>query len=243
MKGKTTYSDAIEKVMLRNGYFAPLKLIYNEIWKFKDKGKIKGLTPKATIQERVQRDPRFTRIGLGVYALTEYIDKLPKEPIATTTIQKKEKKHASIQGMLLEIGNSKDYVKDTYTNDKKWIFQNKSLGSLATIDRIPLFTYKKIIDDSVRFADVIWFNKRGFPDTIFEVEESTDFRGAFVKFCELQDFNTSFYCVSDENRRSKFEKEINKSAFESINNRCRFFSYDEIENDYRIAITKTYLKI
>jgi hypothetical protein len=29
-----------------------------------------GLTPDNSIQERVQRDDRFTRIGLGVYALT-----------------------------------------------------------------------------------------------------------------------------------------------------------------------------
>lgn len=241
MQKQTTYSDAIEQVMLSNGYFAPLKLIYKDIWKYKDPDKVKGLTPKYTIQERVQRDPRFIRIGLGVYALKEFINKLPNEPIANTTEQKKEKKHASIQGMLLEIGNNKDDVKDTYTNDKKWIFQNKSLGSLATIDKVPFFTYKKIITDSVRFADVIWFNKRGFPSTIFEVEGSTDFRGAFVKFCELQDFNTSFCCVSDEKRRVKFNKEINKSAFESISKRCRFFSYGEIENDYQIAIKKTYL--
>ena len=66
---ETTYSEAIEKVMLNNGYFAPLKLLYREIWKYKDKRKIVGLTPDNTIQERVQRDERFTKIGLGVIGL------------------------------------------------------------------------------------------------------------------------------------------------------------------------------
>ena len=51
-----TYSEAIEQVMLHNGYFAPLKLIYREIWNYKDKTEITGKTPDMTIQERVQRD-------------------------------------------------------------------------------------------------------------------------------------------------------------------------------------------
>jgi len=52
-----TYSEAIEQVMLHNGYYAPLKLLYEQIWNYKDKSKIVGLTPDYTIQERVQRDP------------------------------------------------------------------------------------------------------------------------------------------------------------------------------------------
>lgn len=229
-----TYSEAIEQVMLNNGYFAPLKLIYKEVWKYKDLSKIKGKTPDFTIQERVQRDSRFTRIGLGVYALTKYLEKLPKltkEP--KTIIQKEERYHAKIQGMLLEIGNNREEVGDTYTNDKKWIFQNKTLGSLSTLQTTPSFTYEKIIKETVRFFDVIWFNKRGFPIKIFEVEQSTDFRDAFVKFIELQDFQTLFYCISEEYRKGKFTKEINKSAFELIKNRCEFRTYQQVENDYR----------
>ena len=201
-----TYSEAIEQVMLKNGYFAPLKLIYKEIWNYKDKSEIVGKTPDMTIQERVQRDKRFTRIGLGVYALTDYIDKLPKAKIPKTKQAEKERKHARIQGMLLEIGNHQKDISDTYTNDKKWIFENKTLGSLATIQKVPLFTFQNIIDDSISFVDVIWFNQRQFPQVIFEVEHSTDFRDAFIKFMELQDFQTRFYCVSDICRREKYNK-------------------------------------
>lgn len=236
-----TYSEAIEQVMLNNGYFAPLKLIYKEIWNYKDKSEIVGKTPDMTIQERVQRDERFTRIGLGVYALTDFLDKLPKTETPKTQKDKKERKHATIQGMLLEIGNHQRDIADTYTNDKKWIFENKTLGSLATLQKVPLFTFNHIIEDSVSFADVIWFNERSFPQVIFEVEHSTDFRDAFIKFMELQDFQTRFYCVSDNNRREKFEKEIGKSAFSPIQNRVKFLTYEQVENDYEKAVKKNFI--
>jgi len=229
----TTYSEAIEKVMLNNGYFAPLKLLYKGIWKYKNKFEVVGKTPDYTVMERVQRDKRFTRIGLGVYALTKYLNKLPKPIKPKNKKEKTDRKHAEIQGMLLEIGNFKKEVKDTYTNDKKWSFQNKTLGSLATLNMVPYFTYKKIIEESVSFADVIWFNGRDFPHTIFEVEYSTDFRDAFIKFMELQDFITDFYCVSSENRRIKFEREKSKTAFKPIGNRLKFLTYGEVENDYQ----------
>lgn len=237
----TTYSEAIVKVMMGNGYFAPLKLLYKEIWGYKDKSKIIGKTPDYTIQERVQRDRRFTRIGLGVYALTEYLDKLPKQIEPKNKEEKNNRKHAEMQGMLLEIGNFKPDVKDTYTNDKKWVFQNKTLGSLATLDMVPAFTYERIIKESASFADVIWFNRRGFPYKIFEIECSTDFRDAFVKFMELQDFLAEFYCVSSETRKTKFDREKNKTAFKPIDNRLKFLTYEQVENDYQNILKKSYI--
>jgi hypothetical protein len=236
-----TYSEAIEKVMMNNGYFAPLKLIYKEIWKYKDKSKIIGKTPDYTIMERVQRDNRFTRIGLGVYALTNYLDKLPKQIESNNEKEKTNRRHAEMQGMLLEIGNFKSEVEDTYTNDKKWIFQNKTLGSLATLNMVPAFTYERIVKESASFADVIWFNDRGFPYKIFEVEHSTDFRDAFIKFMELQDFIVEFYCVSSEDRKIKFEREKSKTAFKSIDSRLKFLTYEQIENDYQNILKKTYI--
>ena len=237
----TTYSEAIEKVMLNNNYFASLKLLYREIWRYKDKTKINGKTPDFTIMERVQRDKRFTRIGLGVYALTKYLNKLPRQTEPKNEIEKINRRHAEMQGMLLEIGNFKSEIENTYTNDKKWTFQNKTLGSLATLDKVPAFTYEKIIKESASFSDVIWFNDRGFPHKIFEVEHSTDFRDAFIKFMELQDFVTEFYCVSSEDRKIKFEREKNKIAFKSIGSRLKFLTYEQVENDYQNILRKNYL--
>ena len=240
-KKDLTYSEAIEQVMIKNGYFAPLKLIYKQIWTYKDRTTIIGKTPNYTIQERVQRDSRFTRIGLGVYALTEYLNRLPKEIEPKNENERKERKHAIIQGMLLEIGNFKKEISDTYTNDKSFIFQNKTLGSLSTIQKVPLFTYEKIIRESVRFIDVIWFNNRGFPNRLFEVEHSTNFRDAFIKFMELQDFTAEFYCISSTEKEDKFIREKGKNAFKPIEKRLNFLNYEQIENDYKNILLKNYL--
>lgn len=90
MKEDLTYSEAIEMVMRDNGNFAPLRLLYERIWKYKDKSKIVGKTPEMTIQERVQRDSRFTRIGKGIYALTDFIEKVDKEDIGNFELKKGE---------------------------------------------------------------------------------------------------------------------------------------------------------
>jgi hypothetical protein len=243
MKDDFTYSEAIEQVMLNNGYFAPLKLLYKEIWKYKDISSIKGKTPIATIQERVQRDERFTKIGLGIYALTDKMHLLSQQTIPTTEKEKTQTRHNEMQGMLLEIGNARKDVLETYTNDKKreFVFENKTLGSLATLPNIPFFTYENIVKDSVSFADVIWFNgnlNNIFPTHIFEVESTTDFRDGFIKFMELQYFLSEFICVSPLDRKNKFNKEIAKNAFRPIRNRVRFLSYEDVENDYKTRLSK-----
>jgi len=85
-----TYSEAIEQVMLHNGYYAPLKLLYEQIWNYKDKSKIVGETPDKTIQERVQRDGRFTRIAKGVYALTDFIEDIKEKDLGFFTVENNE---------------------------------------------------------------------------------------------------------------------------------------------------------
>lgn len=230
MNEETTFSEAIEQVMLHNGYYASLKLIYKKFERYR---KFSGLTPLKTIQERVQRDKRFTRIGLGVYALTEHLDKLPQIITPKTTVEKKDQRHVAVQGMIIEIGNMKGF--DTYTPDKSKVFSNKELGNIATMREFPLFTYDKIIQ-SVKFIDVAWFNTRGFPEKIFEVEDSTDFRGSLVKFAELQDFNTSFNLVASIERKTKYDREVSKTAFSNIIDRCHFINYSDIEEYYNASL-------
>ena len=94
-KVNLTYSDAIEMVMKDNGGFAPLKYIYENIEKYRKKT---GKIPDNTIQERVQRDDRFTRIASGVYALTEFLEKIEEHDLGFFTIEKdniifKQNKH------------------------------------------------------------------------------------------------------------------------------------------------------
>ncbi|MCD8213345.1 MAG: hypothetical protein LUC34_04785 [Campylobacter sp.] len=226
-----TYSEAIEAVMRENNGVATLRQIYADIWKFKDKSKIKGKTTNNTIQERVQRDERFLRLGLGIYGLKSMQNSIKQ---AEQENSPKDRKHSKLQGMLLEIGNAKNYK--TYTNDKKFKFSGILLSDIATLSQLPIFTYERIIKDSLSFCDVVWLNERGFADSIFEVEISTDFRDAFIKFNEMQDFYTKFYCIAEQNRYDKFKKEINKTSFRNIKDRVKFISDNEIFSEYELAL-------
>jgi hypothetical protein len=132
--------------------------------------------------------------------------------------------------MLLEMGELQNY--STYTNDKSKVFDGKKLGLISSLKECPPFTYPEIIQQSVRFFDVIWFNARGFPHKIFEVENSTDFRGAFVKFVEMQDFLAQFVVIAPKERKTKFEVERGKHAFKSVAKRCEFESYEKVEKSY-----------
>jgi len=237
IRQEITFSEAIEKVMLTNGYLATLKHIYKEFPKYRS---LTGKTPFKTIQERVQRDQRFTRIGVGVYALTEFLHELPKRDIPRKKKERYEFQHSRIQGMLLEIGELQNY--ETYTPDKKKIFDGKKLGLIASIDKCPQFTFRSIIEQSAKFIDVIWFNYRKFPFSAFEIEHSTDFRSALIKFSELQDFTTKFFVVAPKERKEKFDKEMCKRAFIPIARRCKFRSYENVERYYENLLNYSYVK-
>ncbi len=231
MENKITFSDAIEMVMKNNWYYAPLSLIYKEFSKYREKS---WKTPDKTIQERVQRDKRFSKIWFWVYALTDFLDKLPKEKEVKTEKDKIERMHSRVQWMLIEIWNMNWF--DTYTPDINWIFDNKEIWKLTTIKKIPPFTYDNIINNSIRFVDVIWFNERWFPAKLIEVENSTDFRAGFIKMNEIQDFRTDFLFIAPETRRSKFDIERKKIAFKNIKERCFFETYDFVEKWYKNQI-------
>ena len=227
-----TYSEAIEKVLLSNNYVAPLRKIYKEITKYRP---LTGQTPFKTIQERVQRDTRFSRIGLGIYALTEYLDKLPTSPKPQNKGQEKEQTHYSIQGMLLEIGNTEGF--DTYSPNKNAIFDNKPLLQIMTLSEFPNFTYSNIVQ-SVRFIDVLWFNDRGFPKFTFEVEITPQFRNSLLKFSELSDFSTKFYVIAEAENQDKYHREISRSVFGGIRERCLFKTCDQVRDMYLKSIEK-----
>jgi predicted restriction endonuclease len=83
-KENLTYSEAIEMVMKNNDGFASLKYIYDNFEKYREKT---GKTPDNTIQEKVQRDNRFTRIGFGVYALTKFLENIEEYDLGFFTAQ------------------------------------------------------------------------------------------------------------------------------------------------------------
>jgi len=227
-----TFSQAIEQIILDNGYLASLQHIYKEFPKYRA---LTGQTPFKTIQERVQRDPRFTRIGLGMYALTDYLDKLPVAPKPQSENEEKERIHYSVEGMLLEIGNMEGF--DTYSPNKNAIFDNKPLLQIMTVSDFPNFTYASIVQ-ATKFIDVLWLNERDFPKFAFEVETTPQFRSALVKFGELCDFLVSFYLIGDAKYYDKYESEISRAVFKQIKGRCLFRTFEEVTNMYLKSLEK-----
>jgi len=150
-----TFSDAIEQVLLHNGYYAPLSIIYKEFEKYRLKT---WKTPDKTIQERVQRDKRFTKIWYWVYALTEYLHLLPQEKEVKTKKQKTERMHSRIQWMLIEIGNMEGF--DTYTPDVNGIFDNKEIN--LTLKENDFFETASEIKFNSMFLDYFPIKYRNF---------------------------------------------------------------------------------
>ena len=76
--------------------------------------------------------------------------------------------------------------------------------------------------------DVTWFNQRNMPANLFEVEHSTAIHNSLLKFVELQDFSADFRIVADEVRRKEFQQKLSLEAYESVNKRVGFWSYDDV---------------
>ena len=231
------YPDAIERVMRDNGGYAPLPLLYRDVWKHKDRRKVKGKDPNATIRRWAQTDPRFVRIGLGVYALRSF-QEAGALPVAPPAHPPGERRHAAIEGMLIEIGNTRPEVANTYTPDRKAVFQNKELGSIATLEKTPAFTYPKVIKVVGR-VDVLWFNQRvegGYPIRAYEVEHAGNFYPALARLSMLLDFRTELYCIADSKRQGQYERVAAMPAYREVAKVCQFRTYEDVEADYETRL-------
>lgn len=231
--------EAVIKVMEKNGGYATLGLLYNKslkvrevVWKTK--------TPFASIRRIVQDERFFFKIKPGLWALKSWRDRIPSEMLPTKrkTKAQKEFTHSYYQGLLVQVGNLKNYKTFIPSQDKNKIFLgNHRLGSLANSTTIYSFTYKNIVNRA-RGIDVVWFNRRRLPASVFEVEHSTDMKNALVKFVELQDFRTDMVIVADASRRRYFEHSRTLCAFEPVRDYVRFWSYQEL-SDYHSNLFKT----
>ena len=77
------------------------------------------------------------------------------------------------------------------------------------------------------------------PNSLFEVEHSTDIQNSLLKFCDLQDFCTRMVIVADENRRAEFEQKIKRSGLDAIKGRVNFLGYNLLVKQYEYEILKT----
>ena len=225
MKQKEYVIDA----MMANGGYATLQQL-NQIVDFST---WETKTPFASIRRIVQTNNEFFKIQPGLWALKECEEQVLKK----FDIKQKDKKstceftHSYFQGIIVEIGNLRNY--DTYVpaQDKNKMFLEKRLSDITTTKTIYNFTYSNILRKA-KTVDVVWFNERKMPCAFYEVEHSTDIKNSLNKFYELQDFRAKFYIVAAKERKRQFDDIIQSSIYKPIQDLVGFVNYDALISQY-----------
>lgn len=223
--------EAVMKVMKRNGGFATLGFLYQEAlkvpgseWGAKD--------PFASMRRIVQNDKYFFKVKPGLWALKRFKDRLPSEILSlkkNPIIRKKDSDHTYYQGLLVEIGNLKEFKTSIPAQDKNKLYLNKPLRDISTMGSFYKFSYDFLIGRA-QTVDVIWFNKRKMPDSFFEIEHTSDIQNSLLKFVELQDFYTKFFIVANKAREEEFRSKMQYNAFGSLDKRVKFLDYDSVSD-------------
>ncbi len=163
--------EAVIQTLEKLGGQATLAELYREVMKIKECN-WETKTPFASIRRIVQTRPEIFKVRPGLWALrsyktklslTEYID---NKPLSLEAI---EQNHSYYQGLLVIIGNLRGFATFTPNQDKNKLFVNRPLKELRSLQDIPPFSYGNTIKRSSTI-DVIWFNTRQMPNSLFEVE-------------------------------------------------------------------------
>lgn len=220
-----TQPEIVIETMRTNGGYATFSqlnhLIDFSTWATK--------TPQASVRRIVQQSDAFFRIQPGLWALTEYKDEVLKKFALKEKDEHTEEifTHGYYQGLLVEIGNMKSFATYVPAQDKNRLFLEHPLCEITKMTDIPNFIYPNLVSRA-RTVDVIWFNDRGLPNSLFEVEHSTDIQNSVTKFCDLQDFNSRFMIIAPEHRHAQFDKVMEHSAFKDVRNLIKFVNYETI---------------
>lgn len=229
MAKKYTQKQQVIDALRDNGGYATLGNLYHLV----DTSAWSTKTPNESIRRIVQLSNEIFRIQPGLWALEECREEvLRKFKIKTKDAKDDERfTHGYYQGLIVEIGNMKNF--DTYVpaQDQNRKFLEKPLIDLCSTVHIPQFSYSELTNRA-RTVDVIWFNERKMPSSFFEVEHSTDIQNSITKFCDLQDFHSRFLIIAPQNRREQFDKVMSRTAFKDIKDRVSFHSYENISKQY-----------
>jgi len=230
--------EAVILAMQQNGGYATFGQLYQAVPKIPD-CEWKTKTPFASIRRIAQTHDEFFKIRPGLWALSSEKDKVLRL-FSNEKAQGKEREysHYFFQGLVVEIGNLKDFQTFIPAQDKNKLFGKQKLGDITTLSKLYEFTYPEVLRKALTI-DVVWFNERNYPNSFFEVEHSTDFNNSLIKFVELQDFRTNFYIVADIQRKEEFLSKITVNAFAPIKPFVKFWDYDSVlEFHAKIAESK-----
>lgn len=220
--------EAVVQAMRESGGYATLGHLYRTAtrvpgchWGTK--------TPFASIRRIVQQHTEhFFKIRPGLWALTsERGAVLEKLALAADPGRAAEFNHSYYQGLIVEIGNLKNYETFVPHQDKNKPFLSRRLSDVSTLKEFYNFTYDELLRRA-RTVDVSWFNDRRLPKAFFEVEHSTDMRNSLLKFRDFEDFRIRFFIVADAARRREFEDKISSPTFRPIKDSTHFLNYETL---------------
>lgn len=219
--------EAVILAMKQNGGYATLGHLYQTAPKIHG-SKWGTKTPFASIRRIVQKHNEFFKIRPGLWALTSEKDKILRlfEGEGTKTGER-EYSHYFYQGLVAEIGNLQGFQTYVPAQDRNKTFAEQKLGNVTTLSEFYEFTYPNVLRRA-KTIDVTWFNERKYPNSVFEIEHSTDMQNSLLKFVELQDFRMKFYIIADTIRQAEFENKISFYAFSSIKPFVKFWDYDSV---------------
>jgi hypothetical protein len=103
-----------------------------------------------------------------------------------------------------------------------YLYENvPKIHGVSWQSKTPFASIRRIVQDKHYFL-------RRFPSYISEVEHTTGFRNALLKFLELQDFNINMYVVSSDNRQREFTSKFEFEAFKPLKERTKFINYVQL---------------
>ena len=229
MNNKYTQSQQVIDTMRKHGGYSTLGNLYNIV----DTSSWKTKTPQESIRRIVQQSKEIFKIEPGLWALEECRDEvLMKFKLHdNNNVNRELFTHSYYQGLITEIRNMKKFTTYVPAQDKNKLFLERALEDVCSTIKLPDFGYKNITDRA-KTVDVIWFNERMMPDSLFEVEHSTDIQNSLLKFFDLRDYFCRFFIVADERRHKQYDNVISRSVFKEIKDRVKFQSYEKIINQY-----------
>jgi hypothetical protein len=205
-------------------------------------------TPQASVRRIVQLHKDIFKLKPGLYGLVSRRKEIESRGIIAETAANtgsdsvKKSNHTYYQGLLLELGRAGGMDCWAPNQDKNKAFLGGVIGHFRTLDTIPTFTYPWLVK-RCQTIDVCWFNRRKMPDSLFEVECSTDIQNSLLKFGDLQDFRARMVIVAAANRRSEFKHKLGINAFHDIKDRVLFLDFDSLVKQYESALAKRSIEV
>lgn len=161
------------------------------------------------------------------------VDVVKEEKILQKELTLKIDSHEKAEEIVLKLGKMLGYTPYLTKSDRNKIEDKELLNEIYT--EIPDFTGERD-KSSAREIDVIWFDESENPKFCLEIEHSTDVTKGLSRLSQLKQFDVKFVIVAPEEKRNKFETEMEKWPYRQMQDKFKFVSYKELIEIYDVLV-------